>query len=175
MPLKRQPTFNLSPVSRLNSTPSLTLKFPLNLFPTYLTFRTPLPLAMTRDLQQHESETAPLLREHQPDPPPSGWRWSLFQARSPRAIVLLLSIAVFFISAGSTFANVPIMRILEDNICRRYYGDVLLRRDSPPPIDEKLCKIDEIQSELAYLIGLLLTLEAVIGSCTGTACLESSS
>ncbi|RFU29458.1 hypothetical protein B7463_g6868, partial [Scytalidium lignicola] len=51
---------------------------------------------------------------------------------------------------------VPITRILEDIICRRYY-------DLPHEIDEKLCKIDVIQSQLAYINGTLSTLEAAVG------------
>jgi len=53
---------------------------------------------------------------------------------------------------------VPTTRILEDIICHHYYDVQGLSE-----IDEKLCKIDEIQSQLAYLNGLISMLEAVFG------------
>jgi hypothetical protein len=50
----------------------------------------------------------------------------------------------------------PLGRLIEDAVCRKYY-------DSPDPVDEKLCKVDEVQTELAWLGGLYVVVDSTIG------------
>ncbi|KJZ77052.1 hypothetical protein HIM_03373 [Hirsutella minnesotensis 3608] len=102
-------------------------------------------------------ETTPLVRKQPahveaPVSPPC-------RGRSPKSIIFLLSVVVFFMSCSDSLSGVPSTRLLENNICR-LYG---VRDVTSAPIDERLCKTDELQSELAYMTGLLGTLEAMVG------------
>jgi hypothetical protein len=54
---------------------------------------------------------------------------------------------------------VPMTRILEDVICHRHYDP----QGQGGSIDERICKINMIQSELAYLNGLVSVVEAIVG------------
>ncbi|KAI0116523.1 MFS general substrate transporter [Nemania sp. FL0031] len=53
---------------------------------------------------------------------------------------------------------VPAARLVEDIFCRRHY-----RRVDNAPIDERLCKADEVQSAMAWVFGLSLALGTVVG------------
>ena len=97
-------------------------------------------------------ESTPLLAERRGTPSAS-----FFQAQRPRTIVFILSLGVFGLAFSGSLAEVPLTRLMEDNLCRRHYG----RED----IDEGLCKIDAVQTQLAYLNGWLPMIEAVIGTC----------
>ncbi|KAJ5206688.1 Major facilitator superfamily domain general substrate transporter [Penicillium cf. griseofulvum] len=68
--------------------------------------------------------------------------------------VYWLSAVVFCLSVAGTFLNVPLTRLIEDNLCTRY---------SQGTPTEELCKTDKIQSKLAYLNGGLPLMEAVVG------------
>ncbi|PHH70055.1 hypothetical protein CDD80_6273 [Ophiocordyceps camponoti-rufipedis] len=76
-----------------------------------------------------------------------------------RSIVILLSLVVFCLSCFGSLGSVPLNRLLEDRICRRYGADYARLSF----IDEQVCKADAVQSQLAHLNGLLDTLEAVVG------------
>lgn len=66
---------------------------------------------------------------------------------------------------GNCFLIAPQLRVYEDIICRHYYdeikgqGHISLTED----IDESLCKIDEIQEELAIVVGGLSLADSVPG------------
>ena len=84
---------------------------------------------------------------------------------NPAAVVSVICAIIFCFALLSSLADVPMTRILEDRLCRRYYdgngdGDVLEERK---PVDEEMCKVGAIQTELAYLNGFLSTLDAVVG------------
>ncbi|KAF3389372.1 hypothetical protein F1880_004354 [Penicillium rolfsii] len=87
-------------------------------------------------------ETFPLLGEQQ-----KTTRW---------LPIYWLSAVVFFLSTAGSMQNVPLTRLIEDNLCSRYV------QGTPT---EELCKTDEIQSKLAYLNGCLPLVEAVVGAC----------
>ena len=65
-----------------------------------------------------------------------------------------LSAVVFCLSTAGASLNVPLTRLIEDNLCSRYV-------QAPT---EELCKTDKIQSKLAYLNGCLSLIEAVVGT-----------
>ncbi|KID89282.1 major facilitator superfamily transporter [Metarhizium guizhouense ARSEF 977] len=88
---------------------------------------------------------------------------SFFQARRPRTIYFLLSLMVFGLSFSGSLGEVPVTRLIEDNLCQRYYAARLDGDTRHNKIDESLCKSDEIQSQLAYLNGWLPMIEAVVG------------
>ncbi|KXJ91389.1 major facilitator superfamily domain-containing protein [Microdochium bolleyi] len=73
-----------------------------------------------------------------------------------RGTVNLLS-AIMFVTTGSAgFFLLPHTRILEDILCHDYYGI------AEAPIDELLCKVDPVQSQLTAIVGLKEGLEALV-------------
>ncbi|KAK4447310.1 general substrate transporter [Podospora aff. communis PSN243] len=83
---------------------------------------------------------------------------SQFQARKPKTIVLLLAILLFTVTTSGMLIIVPIFRLIEDAVCHSYY-----KKDHSEKIDERLCKVDEVQGLLAYLGGWAAMLNTVIG------------
>lgn len=95
-----------------------------------------------------ETGQDPLLAEHQ-----HSWQY----------IVLLLVSILVLAQCGDRLTNSPIARIKEAIICYNYYekadpSKLLVGREAIGPgaiggVAEKLCKVDEVQSELASLNG----------------------
>ena len=85
-------------------------------------------------------ETAPLLGVQ----PKDRSRWSS---------IYWLCIVVLCFSASGSSLNIPLTELIESNICTRYF-------EQPALAD---CKTGEIQSKLAYLMGNLSLVEAVVG------------
>ncbi|KAI1258694.1 major facilitator superfamily domain-containing protein [Xylariaceae sp. FL1019] len=79
------------------------------------------------------------------------------RARSPNAIVAVLCVSIFIGSASGGFLTIPMTRVFEDILCRQYY-DQPHRHEGP--IDEEMCKVDTIQSRLAYLFAIMAALNA---------------
>ncbi|KAI0193161.1 major facilitator superfamily domain-containing protein [Astrocystis sublimbata] len=79
----------------------------------------------------------------------------------PGVIIVILYIIVFVASASGGFQNISMTRIFEDILCRRYYN-----RGNDEPIDEEMCKIDAIQSDLAYLFAIQFSLNAGVSVLT---------
>jgi len=104
------------------------------------------------------TEASPLLEERRETSNSSSR--TPFLARTPRSIVLLLSLNILCLATGGSLSIVPVTRILEGILCHGYYDGL---REQDGSIDERLCKIDEIQSKLAYLNGILSMIEAIIG------------
>ena len=110
------------------------------------------------------AEAQPLLpraaeRDH--DSPSSGHlSWS-----TPRAVTLAVFLVLVLISFADQLAEYPQLRVLESIICYVYYeqndtSKIKLGRDSVGPgaiggVDEKWCKVDAVQNELASLGGYL--------------------
>jgi hypothetical protein len=75
-------------------------------------------------------------------------------------------IAVFH-NLGAFLITSPLQRLLEENICRTYYLDHYPPAVQPDGnVPEEFCKIDAVQEELAYLLGLITTLMVVCGECS---------
>lgn len=111
-------------------------------------------------------ENTPLLGDERQQQQSGPQGASFFQAKRPRTIVFLLSLMVVGLAFSGSLGEVPVTRLMEDNLCRRYYSTRLHTGNGTAPgddIDESLCKIDEIQTQLAYLNGWLPMIEAVIG------------
>lgn len=92
-----------------------------------------------------DEETSPLLGSPQ-----------LRASRWTPSFLTYLVICNFFLAGSGAFISLPLIRLIEDNLCRRY-----IQQGSS--LDESLCKTDQIQSELAYLNGSLLLVEAIVG------------
>lgn len=111
-----------------------------------------------------QMEAAPLLEQRQENPavPP---RRLIYQVPSSRIAVFFLAFIIFCLALAGSLTIVPTTRLLEDILCHHHYKN---NQDHDGEIDESLCKIDPIQSELAYFKGFLSTLEAIIGMYTFT-------
>ncbi|KAK2623992.1 hypothetical protein QTJ16_006626 [Diplocarpon rosae] len=105
------------------------------------------------------SEATPLLTASRPSPKKTTAVWEC-QVTSPRGITIVVALISVVLGSAGALVVVPRTRILEDVLCHRFYGNLDVRNGA---IDERLCKHDEIQSELAYLTGLITSIEAVVG------------
>ncbi|KXJ90296.1 major facilitator superfamily transporter [Microdochium bolleyi] len=84
------------------------------------------------------------------------------KAHSPRTIITLLAIIIFFAAGSGALQQMAATRIFEDIFCRQYYADKT-EIQLGDPIDEKLCKEDDIQSNLAYLFAVSMSIDAIVG------------
>lgn len=87
------------------------------------------------------------------------WRW---RVSSPRGILILATVIKFAVTLSGMMIMLPFLRVLEDLFCHRHYGD-----SSPGFIEEKKCKVPEVQQDLAYLMGWLMLVTAVVGEWDG--------
>ncbi|GKT41448.1 efflux pump ustT [Colletotrichum spaethianum] len=72
--------------------------------------------------------------------------------------------AIIVVGAGSGgLGTIPITRLVEDIVCREYYG-VLHSGKGDVPIDEGQCKEDVIQSKVAMIFAVYTALQAIIGT-----------
>ncbi|KAI1817720.1 MFS general substrate transporter [Poronia punctata] len=77
--------------------------------------------------------------------------------QSSASIISVLCIVIFVGSAAGGFQNMSMTRIFEDILCRRHYERIHSRDQ---PISEEMCKVDTIQSELAYLLAIMNSFNA---------------
>lgn len=79
------------------------------------------------------------------------------KAHSGETIVTLLCVVLFVIMCSTGFYVIPLTRIVEDVVCRQYYWDhpaELGGGADAGPIDEKLCKLPPIQSNVAFVFAV---------------------
>ncbi|KAI8626240.1 MFS general substrate transporter [Xylariaceae sp. FL1651] len=81
------------------------------------------------------------------------------KVRRPGTIVSILCGIILVAASQGGFQNIPMTRIFEDILCRQYYDQI---RSRDEPIDEEMCKVDAIQSQLAYLFAIMASLNAGI-------------
>ncbi|KAL7619659.1 hypothetical protein AAE478_010200 [Parahypoxylon ruwenzoriense] len=101
------------------------------------------------------SPDSPLLgadRCSHPAASPRPW----FIVESPLGISVVVCLATFLWVLSGMLAIVPGTRLTEEIFCRRYYG-----RDVP--IDEEMCKVEAVQSKVAYIFGFSLTINSIVG------------
>lgn len=104
---------------------------------------------------QRPTEASPLLQVeevHQPESPKS---------LAQRPIVLLLSIFILCLAAEGALLTVPTTKLLEDVLCQIHYGE---GGDGVATMDRRRCKIDSIQSKLAYLLGAQSSIDSIVGT-----------
>ncbi|KAK1834018.1 major facilitator superfamily domain-containing protein [Podospora conica] len=90
---------------------------------------------------------------------PGRWHCAApLQAKKPKTIVLLLALLMFTIVTSGMLIMMPLFRLVEDTVCHRYY-----KKDPSEKIDERLCKVDGVQSELAYLGGWAALIHSSVG------------
>ncbi|KJR81573.1 uncharacterized protein SPSK_00715 [Sporothrix schenckii 1099-18] len=113
----------------------------------------------------------------------AGAAW--YQAQRPGSVIALVAVLLFFLVFAATLALVPMLRLVEDAICRRHYGlnygddggsnstvsvnthkqflENDFTRTATNGTDERLCKVDAVQAELAWLGGVVSVTEAIFG------------
>ncbi|KAM6486659.1 major facilitator superfamily domain-containing protein [Trichoderma sp. SZMC 28011] len=113
---------------------------------------------------------APLLeesqRQHEPIPaedeaPPRILKAARWQVKTPKTAVRMYAFLEFLIVASGMMLMVPVYRLIEDTVCHVYYQD-----DSLDLIDEMKCKKDEIQAQMAYLLGWLGLFHSILSLLT---------
>lgn len=104
-------------------------------------------------------ESTPFLDPEIDEDVPEVFRRAWYQPSTPAGVVGLMTFIIFCMTLSGTICLIPLARLIEDVVCRKHYG-------SPDPVDEKLCKVDEIQTQLAWLGGLYIVINAVIGNYT---------
>ncbi|KAF5524262.1 MFS efflux pump atnC [Colletotrichum aenigma] len=80
-----------------------------------------------------------------------------FQVRSPRAVILMLALLKFSITTSGTLLMIPMLRLIEDDICHKHY-----RLPHSETIPEMKCKVDPVQKDMAWLFGWQSLLGAII-------------
>lgn len=85
-------------------------------------------------------------------------RRSRYVVSEPRTIAHLLALSHFCVAAAGALAAVPTTRLIEDALCRIDYGAPAAAQGPP----EDMCKKESIQSNLAWYIGGIAALQAMI-------------
>lgn len=79
------------------------------------------------------------------------------QNRNHKPVIILLSVAKFVIVFSRMLMLTPTYRLLEDLFCHTYFAN-----DSDALMDEMECKVGEVQSRLAFLMGWFGLLSSVM-------------
>jgi hypothetical protein len=82
------------------------------------------------------------------------------KVHSGETILNIICVIILVTACAGGFAGVPLTRILEDVVCHQYYGRVQSLDD---PIDENLCKVDAIQSSVAFIFAIVGMCDAIVG------------
>lgn len=82
------------------------------------------------------------------------------KVQNPNTAVAIMCALIFVASGSGGFFNIPMTRIFEDRFCQEYYSSIILNKED---IDEELCKVDVVQSRLAYLFAI----DSLIGAAMG--------
>ena len=122
----------------------------------------------------HEDERRPLLSsESEASPRTTIWQWlaggvlTLRDFLSDNPILICTFCLQFCFYFAKHMVEVPSIKLFEQAICDRYYNRQRGLDFSPEQsVDEHLCKIPQIQNELANLVGLKFTFDALPGLLT---------
>lgn len=113
------------------------------------------------DFSDGGTEATPFLDPEIDDdvPPPLARRRAWYQPATPAGIVGVLTFILFSMTLSGTISLIPLGRLIEDVICRKFY-------DTLDPVDEDQCKVDEVQTKLAWLGGGYIFINSIIGTYT---------
>lgn len=107
------------------------------------------------------SESSPLLATDRPAPStPGASHVHIPKVSSHKAILNLLLLVNLMASSAGGLINIPQVRLTEDVLCHEYYGRM---SSLDVPIDEEMCKLEPIQSELAFILAVLSAFTAATG------------
>lgn len=85
-------------------------------------------------------------------------RWRRWRVESPRGVLVLATTIKFAVTLSGMMVILPFFRLLEDAFCHRHFGDT-----SPGFIEEKECKVPEVQKDLVFLMGWLMLVTGLVG------------
>lgn len=81
----------------------------------------------------------------------------------PNTIIVILAAIILCAAGSGALQQMATTRVFEDIFCRQYYADKTEIKLGEGPIDEMLCKEDEIQSRLSYLLAVASSVDAIVG------------
>jgi hypothetical protein len=123
-------------------------------------------VALHHEDDEPASETSPLVGDGNPPRNSPGNLPNQSSHNHPRflRVVIMVIATVFVIQVADYMVKAPLMRLLEDIICRKYYesakpADI----DFSLPIPEENCKLPPIQSQLAIFKGWDMVISCVPG------------
>ncbi|KAK8061520.1 hypothetical protein PG994_007886 [Apiospora phragmitis] len=75
-------------------------------------------------------------------------------------IVNLLCAVLLVASSAGGFLSIPMTRLVEDAVCHKHYEQM---QSVDSPIDENLCKLDSIQSKVAFIFAMYELVQSLSG------------
>lgn len=117
------------------------------------------------DFPDDGSEGSPLLDPEIDDDAPEPRRRAWYQPSTPAGVVGLMTFIIFVMTLSGTMSLIPLGRLIEDVVCRKHY-------ETPDPVEEHLCKVDAVQTKFAWLGGLYVFINSIIGASLLTHCLS---
>ena len=88
----------------------------------------------------------------------------LKHSRPARASITRLLGLLLLVNLSSSLYQLPLNRAVERRLCREFYtGDGLITPNPDGTIPEKLCKVDDVQKQLARILGSMETIWIVGG------------
>ncbi|THX16494.1 MFS general substrate transporter [Aureobasidium pullulans] len=82
-----------------------------------------------------------------------------------RSVIILVTLVIVITSVAGGLIGLPFVRLIEDAICQEHYasrpveGGLFITSD----VDEAHCKVDAVQSRLAYVLAIQEMLDAIAG------------
>lgn len=90
------------------------------------------------------------------DGPQDNQNVPLRKPRSRAGINGLLGL-LLLVNLSMSLYQLPINRVIERRLCQEYYADHNSGVDPARDIDERMCKVDDVQRELAWIQGAMET------------------
>lgn len=104
----------------------------------------------------HEREHESTISDDEAAPIINAARW---QVKTRSSVVRTIAVVQCAIIGTGMLLLIPLYRLIEDSVCHVYYGD-----NSLDMIDEMKCKTDEVQAQMAYLLGWLGLFHSIMSS-----------
>ncbi|KAK0391439.1 hypothetical protein NLU13_0940 [Sarocladium strictum] len=99
-------------------------------------------------------EVTPLLASPSAPNKKPGTAFAWLLSRSPTTI--FLTVVIMIATLGSGLTGLPTLAVVEDSICQRLH-----RADDQAAPDDRLCKSDDVQRELSFIMGFQSMMEAI--------------
>ncbi|THY07627.1 MFS general substrate transporter [Aureobasidium pullulans] len=84
----------------------------------------------------------------------------------PKRVILLIALVIGITGIAGGLIGLPFVRLIEDAICQEYYASKPGRAGGSVSlfgVDEAHCKVDAVQSRLAYILAIQELLDAIAG------------
>jgi len=101
--------------------------------------------------------------------------------RQQRRVLAILSAIFIIVNFGAMMEDAPMTVIFQDIICKKYYKDAAkagnMTITPAVPLVAVLpfdCKIEPVQTELAFIIGWKNTIEMIAGGCCSNGIVDNA-